>query len=67
MLNIQFPFDLVSDDMKEGFAMGREYRFQDTKPTTDRELVELIQDFINDDNNRLAYNIGFLLGLYAQA
>jgi hypothetical protein len=65
MLTIQFPFDLEDAAIKEGFEMGKESRFQDTKPVTDVELVELIHDFLIDGDERLGYNIGFLLGLYA--
>lgn len=66
MLTIHLPFDLEDPDAKEGFKKAQEEKeYQATKPATDTELVGFIQDFILDGNDRLAYNIGFLLGLYA--
>jgi hypothetical protein len=67
MVTIRFPFELEDAAIKEGFATGQEERFQSTKPCNDTEFVDLIQDFIHDSDDRLAYNVGFLLGLYAHS
>jgi hypothetical protein len=66
MLILLFPFDLEDPNMKRGFEQGQSQEYQTIKPTSDTELVSLIWDFLKDDEERLAYNIGFLFGLYKQ-
>jgi hypothetical protein len=64
MIIIQLPFDIENPDMQNGFEEGRNPNYQAVRPASDTEMVSFIQDFIEDSKDRLAYNIGFLFGLF---
>jgi hypothetical protein len=64
MITLQFPFPIEHPEVKRGFEQGQNPEYQSTKPVTDAELVGLVSDFLKDDEQRLAYNLGFLMGLY---
>lgn len=61
------PFDVAYPEVQEGFEKAREACYQESKPTTDMELTSFVRDFLHDEPERLAYNVGFLLGLYTVA
>jgi hypothetical protein len=64
MIVVQFPFNLEDPDMQRGFEQGKNPNYQPVKPISDTELVSFVRDFLEDGKDHLAYNIGFLLGLY---
>lgn len=66
MTELQLPFNIDHPDVKAGFQAGQNAIYRDTRPITDIELVTLVRDFTHDESQRLAYNIGFLFGLYAK-
>ncbi|EFH87644.1 hypothetical protein [Ktedonobacter racemifer] len=66
MTILELPFDIEHPDVQAGFQAGKQAVYRDTRPVTDMELVTFIRDFMSDSSHRLAYNIGFLFGLYAQ-
>ncbi|EFH90310.1 hypothetical protein [Ktedonobacter racemifer] len=64
MTILELPFDIEHPDVKAGFRTGQQAIYHDTRPDTDMELVKFMRDFMADEAQRLAYNVGFLLGLY---
>lgn len=66
MTNLELPFDPEHPDVKAGFQTGQQAIYRDTRPTSDMELVTFVRDFMQDEPKRLAYNLGFFFGLYAQ-
>ena len=67
MTIIELPFDITDTDIKCGFENGQDPRYDSTRPDTDSDFVDFIQDFLHlDGGMRLKYNIGFVLGLYAK-
>lgn len=66
MTTLQLPFTIEHPDIKAGFQAGQQAIYRDTRPDSDIELARFVGDFMADETQRLAYNVGFLLGLYAQ-
>ncbi|GHO52372.1 hypothetical protein [Ktedonobacter robiniae] len=66
MTTLQLPFNLEHPEVRAGFQAGQQAIYRDTRPITDIELVTFIRDFMADESQRLAYNVGFLFGLYIQ-
>lgn len=67
MTDLKLPFDITDPDIKAGFDNGRDPRYLDTRPESDYAFVKFIEEFLHlDGTKRFKYNIGFLLGLYAQ-
>jgi hypothetical protein len=67
MVIIELPFELSDTDVQAGYDAARKtdiYRM--VRPQTDEDFVGLLQDFYDEGRERLAYNVGFLFGLYAQ-
>lgn len=64
LLNI--PFELEDRHVRDGFQTAREAMFLETRPMSDTELAAFIQDFVQDGIHCIEYQVGFLLGLYAQ-
>ncbi|GHO53749.1 hypothetical protein [Ktedonobacter robiniae] len=62
-----FPalFAIEHPDVKAGFQAGQQAIYRDTRPESDMEVVRFISDFMADEPRRLAYNVGFWFGLYA--
>lgn len=66
MTILELPFDIEHPDVKAGFQAGQQAIYRDTRPESDVELAQFVSDFMADSSHRLTYNVGFLLGLYAQ-
>lgn len=67
MTILELPFDIEHPDVLAGFRAGQQAIYRDTRPDTDIDLVTFVRDFMSDESQRLAYNVGFLLGLYQTA
>lgn len=65
MTTLELPFNIEHPDVKAGFEVAQQTIFRDTRPVSDMELVQFVRDFTSDDPQRMAYNVGFLFGLYA--
>lgn len=64
MTILVLPFPIEHPDVQAGFENGKQAVYRETRPETDMELVTFLRDFMQEPQ-RLAYNFGFLLGLYA--
>lgn len=68
MVTIELPFELADSEVRAGYDAARKTDiYRTTRPQTDEDFVGLLQDFYEEGRERLAYNVGFLFGLYAQA
>jgi hypothetical protein len=58
-------FAIEHPDVKAGFQAGQQAIYRDRRPESDMEVVRFISHFMADKPQRLAHNVGFLFGLYA--
>lgn len=65
MIILELPFDIEHPEIQVGFQTGQQAVYRDTRPDTDIELVQLVNDCVTDHSHTLAYSVGFLFGLYA--